>query len=44
MADFTGRKAMAMNMAKDGIKIRSAKFKNAKAYNRTEKYKGKSEY
>lgn len=34
MPNFTGRKAMAQNLAKDGIKIRAAKFKSPKAYDR----------
>lgn len=31
---FTGRKAIFINMQQDGIKIRSVKHKNKKAYNR----------
>lgn len=38
-----GRKAQFLNMQKDGLKIRSATFKNAKAYTRKQKHKG-SEY
>lgn len=38
MADFTGRKAMSQNLAKDGLKIRSASFKNKKAYSRKAKH------
>ncbi len=34
---LTGKKAMHMNMALDGIKIRSASFKNKKAYDRKNK-------
>lgn len=39
MADFTGKKAQHLNMAQDGIKIRSASFKNKKAYDRKVKHK-----
>ncbi len=38
MPDFTGRRAMAQNQAKDGIKIRSASFRNKKAYTRKVKH------
>lgn len=31
---FTGQKAQFLNMQQDGIKIRSQRFKNKKAYNR----------
>lgn len=31
---FTGKKAQFLNMATDGLKIRSVKFKNKKAYDR----------
>jgi hypothetical protein len=32
--NFTGRKAQFLNMAEDGVKIRSNRFKNKKKYNR----------
>lgn len=35
--NFTGRKAQFLNMAEDGLKIRSTKFKNKRAYNRNDK-------
>lgn len=34
---FTARKAMFLNMQEDGIKLRSQRFKNKKAYNRKNK-------
>lgn len=34
---FTSKKAQFLNMAEDGIKIRAAKFKNKKAYNRNDR-------
>lgn len=34
MAEFTGKKAMFLNMKQDGLKLRSNKFKNKKIYTR----------
>lgn len=36
---FTGQKAMFLNMQEDGLKQRASTFKNKKAYNRTKKYR-----
>lgn len=35
VTDFTGKQAQFQNLQKDGLKIRSSKFKNAKRYDRT---------
>ena len=35
MPDFTGKQAQFQNLQKDGLKIRSSKFKNQKRYDRT---------
>lgn len=34
VGNFTGQKAQFLNMKEDGVKIRSTKFKNKKAYDR----------
>ena len=39
MADFTGRKAIALNLAQDGLKIRAVTFKNKKKYTRKVKHR-----
>lgn len=39
MADFTGRRAIAQNLQKDGLKIRATSFKNKKKYTRKDKYR-----
>lgn len=36
---FTGQSAQFQNMAKDGLKIRSAKFQDKSKYNRTKKHR-----
>lgn len=38
MADFTGQKAMFLNMKEDGKKIRSTKIESKKAYKRKSKH------
>lgn len=38
MADFTGQKAIFLNMKEDGKKIRSARIESKKAYKRKAKY------
>lgn len=40
MQKGTGQKAMFLNLKEDGIKVRSATFKNKKAYNRKAKHAG----
>ena len=40
---FTGQKAMFLNMAQDGIKIRANKIQSKKAYKRNQKHRN-SEY
>jgi hypothetical protein len=35
--EFTGKRAIALNLQKDGLKIRAASFKNRKKYNRKDK-------
>lgn len=40
-AAFTGRAAQAQNLAKDGIKIRAAAFRNKKAYSRKTKHQNR---
>jgi len=39
MADFTGKKAMHLNMKQDGLKIRSQTFRNKKIYSRKVKHR-----
>lgn len=39
MADFTGKKAIFLNMKQDGLKIRASAHRNKKIYSRKVKHR-----